>query len=449
MATGGTFQTQNKVRPGAYINFLGVPKSLSSVGERGVVAIPLSLSWGDEVVELTANDLITGASLQKVGFTFSDEASLNARLALQSCYKAILYRLNHASATAASGTIGGISCTAKFGGAFGNLIEVSVAIESHEESGETVVDSYTVKTFANNTLVDTQKVAAISSLASNGFVNFTPGGSITAAARTALTGGADGTEPSDFSSAFNALQNYAFNVLAITSTTSTIKAQAVQFVERLRDEQGVKVQVVLDEYNGDSEAVITSQQGYLTSDGGTISKTQAVLTYAGMQAGASITESLTGAVVPDAVAVIGAPQTHDDIIDALNAGKFIISRRQDGAIVVEKDQNSLHTFTPSKGYIFSKNRPIRVLDQVGNDVKALFNKSYLGKLSNDENGRNIFKADIAAYMLELQRIGAIQNFDIDDIMIAQGTEADSIVVQLAVQPVDSMEKLYMTINVYG
>lgn len=117
--------------------------------------------------------------------------------------------------------------------------------------------------------------------------------------------------------------------------------------------------------------------------------------------------------------------------------------------MVEKDQNSLHTFTPNKGYLFSKNRPIRVLDQIGNDVKSLFNTSYLGKLSNNENGRNLFKADIAAYMLELERLGAIQNFNIDDILITQGTEADSILVQLAVQPVDSMEKLYMTVNVYG
>lgn len=312
MATGGTFQTQNKVRPGAYINFVGVPKALSSVGERGVVAIPISLSWGDEVIELTANELVTGASLQKAGFTFADDTSLNIRLALQSCYKAVIYRLNHSSATAATGTIGGIDCTAKYGGAFGNSIEVSVSIESHVDGGSTVIDSYTVKTYANDSLVDTQKVAAITSLENNDFVTFEPGSTITTAARTALTGGADGTEPSDFSSAFNALQKYAFNVLAITSTTSTIKAQAVQFVERLRDEQGVKVQVVLDEYSGDSEAVITSNQGYLTSNGETISKNQAVLTYAGMQAGASITESLTGAVVPDAVAVIGNPQTHDE-----------------------------------------------------------------------------------------------------------------------------------------
>ena len=39
MPAGGTWQSQNKVRPGAYINVVGVPKPLGSIGDRGVVAI--------------------------------------------------------------------------------------------------------------------------------------------------------------------------------------------------------------------------------------------------------------------------------------------------------------------------------------------------------------------------------------------------------------------------
>ena len=104
-----------------------------------------------------------------------------------------------------------------------------------------------------------------------------------------------------------------------------------------------------------------------------------MLTIAGLEAGATLTESLTGTVIPGAVAVNDAPKTHDDIVDALNAGKLILSRRKDGAIVIEKDQNTLHTFTPTKSYIFSKNRPARVLDQIGNDIPLMFNKGYLGK----------------------------------------------------------------------
>ena len=43
---GGTWLSQNKTRPGAYINFKAVPKSKMTVGDRGIVAICLPLSWG-------------------------------------------------------------------------------------------------------------------------------------------------------------------------------------------------------------------------------------------------------------------------------------------------------------------------------------------------------------------------------------------------------------------
>ena len=48
----------------------------------------------------------------------------------------------------------------------------------------------------------------------------------------------------------------------------------------------------------------------------------------------------------------------------------------------------------------------------------------------------------------LQNIAAIQNFDSStDIQIYAGEAIDAVVADLAIQPVDSMEKLYMTVMV--
>lgn len=45
-------------------------------------------------------------------------------------------------------------------------------------------------------------------------------------------------------------------------------------------------------------------------------------------------------------------------------------------------------------------------------------------------------------------MGAIQNFDgSKDITIRQGANLDEVVVELYLQPVDSMEKLYMTVTI--
>lgn len=41
---GGTWQSQNKILPGAYINFISKDMAGSALSERGVAAAPLTLS---------------------------------------------------------------------------------------------------------------------------------------------------------------------------------------------------------------------------------------------------------------------------------------------------------------------------------------------------------------------------------------------------------------------
>ncbi len=42
---------------------------------------------------------------------------------------------------------------------------------------------------------------------------------------------------------------------------------------------------------------------------------------------------------------------------------------------------------------------------------------------------------------------AIQNFTSEDVEVLDGESIDAIVVNVSVQPLDSMEKLYMTVTV--
>ena len=51
-------------------------------------------------------------------------------------------------------------------------------------------------------------------------------------------------------------------------------------------------------------------------------------------------------------------------------------------------------------------------------------------------------------MESLAAAGAVETFDgSSDITVERGLSADSVTVTLAVQPVDAMEKLYMTVEV--
>jgi microsomal dipeptidase-like Zn-dependent dipeptidase len=168
---------------------------------------------------------------------------------------------------------------------------------------------------------------------------------------------------------------------------------------------------------------------------------------AGLTAGSEVNQSNTYHVIPNAVEIVGL-KTDSEIETALKAGKMVISPRSDGAIVIEQDINTLHTFTTEKPYSFSKNRVIRTLDGVNNDIALMFQKGYLGKVSNNEDGRNLFKASVIGYLNTLQGLSAIQDFDsATDVIISAGEAIDSVVADLAIQPVDSMEKVYMTVLV--
>lgn len=462
MASGGTWQTQNKVRPGAYINVVGVPKPLSSVGERGTVAVAMPLEWGEKVTELTAAEFISGAGLLKAGVSFTDENNSTiapgfiCRLILQGAQKVIIFRANANTSVKAeadvSGTLADIfeGVVAKHAGAFGNRI--SFKIESN--GGQ-----YILKTFIDGNLSGTTKAATLTDLSGDELIDIEWGDEATYSSvlnsEVHLSGGTNGSalDTNWLSEAISEFNTRAWDTF-VCECSSSQQAQVIAAIDVLRNDTGAKVQAVLYNANVDNEGIINVSEGtsYILTDGTIVRPEQVAYMVAGITAGASLVTSNTGAVVADAIDLTGSgyPKTNEEIIAELNSGHFVLSRRSDGAIVVEKDINSLHTFTSKKGYIFSKNRPLRVCDTVCNDIKLLFNKSYLGKQDNTDVGRDVFKADIIAYCKELQRIGAIQNFDgATDIVVSAGDYIDAVLVELWIQPVDSMEKLYMTINVGG
>ena len=68
-------------------------------------------------------------------------------------------------------------------------------------------------------------------------------------------------------------------------------------------------------------------------------------------------------------------------------------------------------------------------------------------VNNNEAGRMQFKSAIVGYLLDIQANSGIQNFDAEDVTVEAGEAIDAIVVNLAIQPVDSVEKIYVTISV--
>ena len=217
----------------------------------------------------------------------------------------------------------------------------------------------------------------------------------------------------------------------------------------MRETRGIKCQAVINNYvAANYEGVIsTYNQGVKYADGTELTAEEFVVWMAGATAGADVTESNTYKVVANAVEVTGNV-LEDDIETLITSGYVIISKRRDGAIVVEKDINTLVNLRDDVTDAFKENKVIRLLDAVANHIALDFEQNYAGKVVQDANGRALFKASIISYLTELQNSGAIINFNSStDVMVEAGEQVDAYYSEIYIQPTYSVDKLYMIVNV--
>lgn len=442
---GGTWTNQNKVRPGVYIRFRTGTNLGLTVGERGVVAICEPLSWGPVgqvmTVESGANMTpFTGYDITNPKNRFLNEIfkGTNRTAAPVLVY---LYRPTAASSVAAKVTTGTLTATAKYPGVRGNDITIVITEDVDNE------DSFFVSTVVDGEIQDQQTAKTADELTANDWVNFSGTGALTATVGAPLVDGADGTvAASAYSSFLEAIEPYDFDILIYDGTDTTVQDAMVAFVKRLADENGVYSQLVAANLtNPDSRFVINVCSGVTLSDGTELAAEQATWWVGGASAGARYNQSLTYATYPNAVAATPV-MTNNQIISALNAGKLILAA-EDGKVRVEQDINSLVTYTTDIGKVYRKNRVIRLCNTIANDIYQQFSDNFIGVVNNNEAGRSRFQAVIVGYLLDIQANEGIQNFDAEDVEVLAGDDIDAILVNVAIQAVDSVEKIYMTIEV--
>ncbi|NQX68064.1 phage tail sheath subtilisin-like domain-containing protein [Paenibacillus alba] len=434
---GGTYTVQNKVRPGAYFNFAS-NATQGSLGERGVTTMALKLSWGaaKQVLTIHAGDNVKTL----LGYDLTDAKLLLIREALKRAGTLLLYRLN--AGTKAAATVGSLTATAKYGGVRGNDLKILVQTNVDDPA------KFDVKTLLGADEVDNQVVADIAGLVPNAWLDWSGTGTLTASAGAALTNGADGTVlNADHSDYLSAIEVFDFETVALPSSDPLLKSLYAAFTKRLRDDEGKKIQAVLENYpSANYEGVISVKNGVVLSSGTVLDAVSATAWVAAATAAAGVNETLTYQAYEDAVDA-NPRYTNSQIEAALKAGEFVFTQNQ-GRALVEQDINSLTSFTTAKGRPFAKNRVIRVLDAINNDLKATFESFYVGKIDNNPDGRNLLRNEYVKYLESLQSIGAIQHFSSQtDISITQGDLPDSVYSEVAVQPVDAVEKIYTKVKV--
>ena len=144
-----------------------------------------------------------------------------------------------------------------------------------------------------------------------------------------------------------------------------------------------------------------------------------------------------------------------ELEQAIKDGQLVIHRVTDGAsgniegdVRVLEDVNTFTEFTKDKSKDFSLNQVIRVLDNLAYDIARLFNRTYLGKEGTDSIGFTALWTDVVKLLTEYQRIRAIKEFEDKDVQMPyEGDNKGDVVMNLEVNPVVAMTKLYCTCTV--
>lgn len=451
---GGTWSSQNKVLPGAYVDvYSNRTTSLTSDDVNGVVMTTIGgLNWGQiGVIEVSlATDF-----LATFGKTIDAPELLGLKQILLNAGTVYVFNFNGGTPASGESSVLPWSFVAKYPGTLGNRITVSVTPDPSNGT------RFIVKTLLGTEIVGTQVVSKASDLNANDYIEpitnsddsdddgMAKLGALVSGINIQLSNGT--TNAAGSLDAFVAAsETYEYNTIVapMSDADAAIHMLIATTAIRLRDEQGRKVQAVIpynDEYDPDHEGVIVVANGVKLSDGTEYNTSIMAGWFAGATAAAAVNESLTYKTVPGAVDTL--PRLNESSqIAAVEGGQLVFDASRN-AVRVLVDVNSLHTYGKEKGREFSKNRVLRVLDTIANNTRETWEDNFIGQVTNDASGRDLFKANRSEYLANLQSQGAIENFSTDDITVTLGNTKESVVTTINVQPTDAMEKLYMTVFV--
>ncbi|AZU61073.1 phage tail sheath subtilisin-like domain-containing protein [Neobacillus mesonae] len=154
---------------------------------------------------------------------------------------------------------------------------------------------------------------------------------------------------------------------------------------------------------------------------------------AGLIAGTPINRSITYSQV--AVDDVTKRLRNSEIVMALKAGSLVLVH--DG----EKVKVEQGVTTAKK-----KIRSIRARQAVATDIEKTARDNYIGKLDNNEAGRDTLFSAIKAYLETLEDSNVLT-----DPVVGQDplfkSEGDQVYVSVSYDEVDSMERIFLTINV--
>jgi hypothetical protein len=322
-------------------------------------------------------------------------------------------------------------------GVRGNDLKIVIRTNTDDET------LFDVTTLLGTVTVDEQTVAKAADLAENKYVSFKSDATLELTAATPLEGGENGeVTGNSYQTYLDKIESYTYNTMGAVVEDDVTKGLFTSFVQRLRDEMGVKFQLVV--YNKAADYYGTINVKNAVTDEGW-SAASLVYWVTGASAGCEVNKSNQNKVY-NGEFTVNVDYTQNELKKAIKAGEFTFHKVGSDVRVLE-DISSMVTTSDTQGDIFKDNQTVRVIDQIANDIAVIFNTKYLGVVPNDAAGRISLWSDIVKHHQQLLDIRAIEDFSDSDVEVAQGDSKKSVVVTDAVTVVNAMGKLYMTVTV--
>lgn len=448
---GGVWLFQNKKLPGTYINFVSRERAAASIADRGYGTMALELDWGPsgEVFRVDADTFQTDCQ-SIFGYDYGNDKMKGLRDLFINLRTGYFYRLNSDGVKAKCDF-----ATAKYAGKRGNDISISIQSDP-DHAGKFIVTTYLKTDDVLKTVDKQDNVATYNELAANDYVTFssTGTGALTVTAATVLTGGTNGSEvtTADYQNYISAIEPYYFNCLGYAGSDDAVQSLLINFTRRCRENSGAKFQLILHGKEKVNYEGVISIKNDVTDSGAEVGSL--VYWLIGKEASCQINASCTNAIY-DGEYTVNTNYKQYELEQGITDGMLMfhnvtesVSGNIEGDVRVLEDINTFTEFTKAKNEDFSFNQVIRVLDNAAIDIGRLFNRVYLGKVQNDDQGRLDLWKDGVKLFEEYQKVRAIQNFSDEDMPVpTQGDSKNAVLWTFNIQPTVAMEKLYCTVYV--
>lgn len=202
--------------------------------------------------------------------------------------------------------------------------------------------------------------------------------------------------------ALKKLGSVKFNYLSMPAATNDEAALLASWIKSKRATNKKTYKAVLANQSADDMGVVNFTTTGIKVGVKAYATQEYTCRIAGILAGLPFTQSSTYFVLPEVTEI----EEHEDPDAAIDAGELIL--HNDGEkIKIGRGVNSLVTVTAAQKADYKKIKVVEAMDMMKDDIRSVYEDSYVGKVNNIYDNQVLFIGAVNAYFKELAAEGVL------------------------------------------